>query len=217
MEQHVIFVAVRPVQNIGVRILAPSDTDQWNTHWMLVFVSGTTTRAIQLMSPDAKTIRIDDHNIDPETYNEMPMYHVATYEGKGDDLDRVLRHHPMRSGKYSATFNNCQHYSANFLILLEALAKKSEGRYFEGSDLYRSIVDGVTYKDESETFIWNSPNFFSKEVAFNGVVLLPVKGVVTGATTFVAKATVTTVIRSPFWWLGAPSTTVIKRQLHVLK
>jgi hypothetical protein len=168
-------------------------------------------RVIELMT-DLKIILVVNGEIDRYTYNKLPMpnkYEIARYNGNEEDFDRVLRHHPMRGGRYSATFNNCQHFAANFLLLLEALAKGEHQKSFEREELYSVMIDSAV--EGVEQFGWNKPNLYL-DLTLLGVptVLVHAAYVSFVVADVAAGATVTTVKIVPatgnMGWLGAGPT-----------
>jgi hypothetical protein len=121
-------------------------------HWALVITSTTMARIVDLTTPDVKKIyfRVRDFEVDHHLVRTMPMhnkYPVGLFEGHEDDFDLVLRHHPARGLPYSSTFNNCQHFVANFLLLLKARADTSSTKSFQPTALCHKIVNDVTCSD----------------------------------------------------------------------
>ena len=178
-------------------------------HWKLVIASSKKVHAIELTTRDRKTILIAISGIDRFVYSDMSLYQkfpVARYDGQEDDFDCVLRHHPMRGGKYSETFNNCQHFAAHFLILLKALADGDRNKSFEGTDIWTKIIDNVISKDD--TYLWNSPNLYFRMVRLGyPLALMPVvfaADVAAGAT-----ATVMVPASGIMGWLGVETATVV--------
>jgi len=199
-------------RSIGIGGTLSDDSIAQTKHWKLVIASSKRARVIELTTRDRETILISLSNIEPRhLYNDLPMYnkfHVARYNGHEDDFDRVLRHHPMRGGKYSETFNNCQHFVVHFLVLLKALADGDPTKSFEGNERWEQLVRSNNVLSTDGTFLWNSPNLYYRMVRLGyPIVLLPAVVVADAA----AGATATAMIPATgiMGWLGAAPTATI--------
>jgi hypothetical protein len=80
---------------------------------------------------------------------------VASYTGVYEDIERVIKIHPLKDISYHPASNNCQHYLAVFFILLNAVANRRIGRAFVERRAYHVIIGVVAQEDGN---CWNIPN-----------------------------------------------------------
>jgi hypothetical protein len=153
-------------------------------HWTLIaYPSRGTDLRIELGTPDRKTI--DLHIVDLKV--EWPSYLVAVYDGDRGDFDRVFQHHPMRMKGlgYSAFGNNCQHFVASFVLLLEAYAIHNRSRTFARAEHYDRVM-GALETDGSN--MWHKENIYM--AAIHGVGVYSPAGLVAGGASVASEAVV---------------------------
>jgi hypothetical protein len=172
-----------------------NDKDKKMMHWIIVIKSPTSYRTVEIL-PDLANATMCLICRESDPIDSDP---VATYEGDLEDFEQVLRHHPMRNTDYSACFNNCQHFTATFLIFLQAWTKNYPDKHFLPVSPYRELISGVL--ERQGEFLWHKPNLFLMAAQ---AVSVPMVGGVSGAAFVASGATVTTAVPASgiFGWLG---------------
>jgi len=166
------------------------DFDNWSSagmeikHWSIVLESGGEYGILEL-DTDGEKIFISDTPMDCA----VASFELAIYMGEVEDIDEVLKHHPMRKTKFSLCYNNSQHFVATFFILLEAFAQSRRNRKFKYTGSFYDKVLGVL--ETKHGFLWNSPNVCLRNAGTIGQALGTAG---TGAAVALSTATTTTVI-----------------------
>jgi hypothetical protein len=138
-------------------------------HWSLVF----TPVLYPVVVRTVEVIPNTDGNVaftNEEHAGTIPFVTVAEYTGSEEDIERVLEAHPMRGTKYSACFNNCQHFVAAFLLLLQSFVYKKANKSFQ-------IVDRAQMQDVLDVLtsegmrLYNKPNMVLQFVQMSHLTL----------------------------------------------
>ncbi|PVF95982.1 hypothetical protein CPB86DRAFT_553851 [Serendipita vermifera] len=125
-------------------------------HWTLVF----TPTLYPVVIRTVEIIPNIDGNIaiaNDEHPNQILSVPIAEYTGLEEDIEKILEAHPMRGTKYSPCFNNCQHFVASFLLLLEAFVYNQPRRCFQIINRVRmqEVLDVLTSEGMR---LYNKPN-----------------------------------------------------------
>lgn len=196
--------------NVGIRFSPIGNS--WRTeetiinfkHWALVFtptLAPTNSRVIELISGGKEVIMLTNDLI-----FELPSHPLAVYEGDLSDTDRILEAHPMRGSFYAASFNNCQHFAATFLLLLKAYALQHNDRSFRVTHPERmTTIQNVLIREGIK--LYNSPNMYMQIARLSPI---PIGGAAFAACAVAAEATVvsTVPVAGIMGWLGATTTVV---------
>jgi hypothetical protein len=173
-------------------------------HWSLVF----TPVLYPVVVRTVEVIPNIDGNVaftNEEHAGPIPFVTVAEYMGSEEDIERVLEAHPMRGTKYSACFNNCQHFVATFLLLLESFVYKKANKSFQINDRtqMQEVLDVLTSEGMR---LYNKPNMV---LQFAQLSHLTLSGGVAIGLAQAAEATVTYTVTSTVpaagiaGWFGA--------------
>jgi hypothetical protein len=196
--------------NVGIRFSPvgnPWQTEEINInrkHWALVFtptLEPTNSRVIEVIS-DGKAVIIITNDLNLE----LPSHPLAVYEGNLSDTDRILEAHPMRGSLYAASFNNCQHFAATFLLFLKAYARAHSNRSFRVTHSERmATIQTVLIKEGTK--LYNSPNIYMQIARLSPI---PIGGAAFAACAVAAEATVVSTVPAAgiMGWLGATTTVV---------
>jgi hypothetical protein len=111
----------------------------------------------------------------------VSSYVFAEYKGDPEEaIEEVLKAHPMRGTQYTPCFNNCQHFAAAFVRLLQVYA--DEGRpYRDFKTVDEKQLDAILSVLKPYNFrLYNDPNIFFPFVhgtaSAGAVTRLAVKG-----------------------------------------
>ena len=124
----------------------------YSKHWVLVFSQGDVAFTFEAFNSSGDVSMLVSPC--PPSYG---AFRLGSYYGRWYDLERIMAVHPQRGSLYSATFNNCQHFVALFLLFLNSVAQSKRGRHF-------SIDNGGRYAKVRGTLnfsglgVWNKPN-----------------------------------------------------------
>jgi hypothetical protein len=133
-----------------------SDSSVSVKHWCLVITpvdEPGTCRTVEVYS----TVRGSIGILDQLRNIGLPSFALAEYEGLDSDIDKVLEAHPAKGLAYSACYNNCQHFAATFLLLLQVLANEKPNKSLRIIDPDRMhTVQSVLVV--AGTKIYNRPN-----------------------------------------------------------
>jgi hypothetical protein len=145
---------------------------------------------------------------------EIESFELAEYQGSPSDIERVLEAHPARGSVYSACYNNCQHFAATFLHLLQAFANQALNKTFRIVDPERMrTVQSVLVSEDLK--LYNRPNML---LQFGVEKILALSGAGVAGLTMASEATVLTPVVSAVtsttpmsgiagWFGGTVSTT----------
>lgn len=198
--------------NVGIRfspLIGDSSTTAEEAvekrHWALVFSSQSEHnigRLIEVVPREGGSVAMVTTGYDVK----LPYHPLAKYQGQLADTDRILEAHPMRHSAYSPFFNNCQHFAASFLLLLEAFTCEGRGRSFVVTHPERMIrVQSVLKRNGIK--LYHEPNTHLQMARLR---------VMAGTTatclvgTYAAQATVAATVPASgiMGWLGATTTVV---------
>jgi hypothetical protein len=144
--------------------------------------------------------------LDKEHSTEIPFFPVAEYQGCPADVERILENHPMRRSDYSPCFNNCQHFVAAFLILLQVYANDEPNRSFKILDPSR-MEQVLSVLGSEGLKLYNKPNM---QLQFGAIRALSLSGWAAAGLIQAAGATVTyTVPAGGFFGLFGATTSVV--------
>lgn len=85
-------------------VLTPASTPSW-TSWSFQMELTTEKPNIFFL------FRIFDY--------EVKAFPLGTWNGKLNDIHEMIRNHPMRYSTYDIVWNNCQHWAATMVLLLQ--------------------------------------------------------------------------------------------------
>ncbi|KAF3906725.1 hypothetical protein AA313_de0201123 [Arthrobotrys entomopaga] len=107
-----------------------SETSIHARHWALVLTEPYKSWSLQFeLSKSGAGISFPARLFNPS----VEAFPLGTFQGSLRDITLLMQAHPMRSTTYSSSWNNCQHWVATMLVLMEALAikKEKEDRLFK--------------------------------------------------------------------------------------
>jgi hypothetical protein len=187
-------------------------TDQEATtkrHWALIFTS---------RKPEPFSIRVELRNTNGDISmplhkfdEEVYVHPIGTFKGVPDDIDRIIAMHPMRGTKYSAAFNNCQHWVATALVYLQALADKTPDRHMRITNqaLYDKVLRALK---KSGTSLYNRRNLLfmgAQSIALGSMGGAMVAAGVAAEATTVVTTTVAVPAAGIAGWFGATTTATV--------
>lgn len=156
-------------------------------HWQLVIKYNSSPGRYRLMDGYCNA----EGNFDvTDEASDIPAFdYVFTsllrYQGYGRDFTDTLSRHPMIASRYSETFNNCQHFVADFVLLLQAFASSGvkPARVFDviNTSLWQNVMKVLEFRGNGTVF--HRSNLMLKLRYF-----VPA----TGAATSIGLATLTT-------------------------
>ncbi|KAH7408867.1 hypothetical protein BKA64DRAFT_704665 [Cadophora sp. MPI-SDFR-AT-0126] len=170
-----------------------SDSDIKKKHWALVFtpafnfeVTKRPAFRLDLLPCTDKKPRYVATHID----ERLERHHIGYWTGCFHDVKEIMDEHAVRLGSYdySPCFNNCQHWAATMLVLLDDQAGARSGRFFEvsNSGMHKKVESALS---TSGDFLHHKANPFFRGAAATGFA---VTGGVAGALGVTATASVAT-------------------------
>ncbi|PVF93279.1 hypothetical protein CPB86DRAFT_818926 [Serendipita vermifera] len=201
----------RGTYRVGVRFSSlenpseNSDKSAVSKQWTLVFTPARdpdVARTVEIFPNLAGKVAI----LDKEHISEVSSFPIAEYQGFPEDIERILEVHPARGLHYSPSYNNCQHFVAAFLILLQVFANDEFDRSFKILDASR--MDSVLSVLGTEGLkLYNKPNM---QLQFGAIRALSLSGWAAAGLTHAAEATVTYTVPASgiAGWFGATTSVV---------
>ena len=134
-------------------------------HWILVICEGSSYdlptnqyRTLDLVVGEGKIVM---HDYSPT--GKIDYLHVASYTGTYNDINLVIEKHPMNGTAYDPRWNNCQHYAATVVLLLQTIDCFS----FNRRDGYDQVMDVLNINGGS---CCHNPNLYFNWGNYGAVV-----------------------------------------------
>ncbi|KAK0507911.1 hypothetical protein JMJ35_009800 [Cladonia borealis] len=127
-------------------------------HWCLVFTPQTLNPS-SCSRVELKRAGKGLAFVATSVLGELAAHPLGVWAGCVQDIKELMDDHPMNKSfaKYSAWHNNCQHWVATLLVLLEAQCVKKPNRSFhiQYRKRYRKVLSALA---ETGVLLYNKPN-----------------------------------------------------------
>ncbi|KAK6526532.1 hypothetical protein TWF694_005115 [Orbilia ellipsospora] len=193
-----------------------SETSIHSRHWALVLTEPNKSWSLQFeLSKTGTTLSFPARLFNPS----VEAFPLGIWKGTLRDITKLMQAHPMRFTTYSSSWNNCQHWAATMLILMEAIAikKENEGMFFKISpaaltrhDRVKKVLD---WQDDGQLYHVFNPVLDRANVAglSSGSAIAAMSLTAANATTTVMTTATEVVPASGLWgWLGYTATNTVQ-------
>ena len=155
------FEPLDSVASMGDRV-ATTDSFIKTKHWSLAF-----TPWLDFSSAKKPSFRLDLYPrsdkrvryVATPVDEKIHMHPIGVWTGCFQDVKELMNDHARGKGniEYSPWFNNCQHWAATMLVLLEAQAAKRPGRSFKVyyETMHNKVLSALSKTGDS---LYNKPN-----------------------------------------------------------